>query len=192
MKIKQILLFAILLIFVSGCVAKKRVLNIQNENLCSTAVATLYLNKLEIKNSADSFNIPEDKIKAALADSLKETNCFRVSIQERDEESLNVEDEYLLDIKATLFQEKETSKKNIFKKEQKEFLSLTLALYAYNKSKNVSAKTTSELLANKSKILGLTIQDEQERDRKTVLTNATKQVSILLKDGFDKLQDSRH
>lgn len=184
---KRILLAIFVLLFVSGCVDKKRVLNIQNEELCSAPVATLYLNDIEVKNGAESFHMTKDEIRDALAESLKETKCFRVSLEARSKESLNVKNEYLLDTKATLFREKEISEKNIFKKELRELLSMTISLYAHNKNRNVSATTKSQLAINKSKILGFTTTPEQESDKKTVLSNATKKISILLKEGFDQL-----
>ncbi|MGE4419256.1 MAG: hypothetical protein AB7D38_05425 [Sulfurimonas sp.] len=184
---KRILLALFVLLFISGCVDKKRVLNIQNEGLCSAPVATIYLNDIEVKNGDESFHISKEEIRDALTVSLKATKCFRVSIDKRDKESLNVENEYLLDTKAALFREKEISEKNIFKKEIKELLSMTISVYAYNKSKDVSATTKSELVINKSKILGFTTTPEQESDKKMILTNATKKISILLKKGFDKL-----
>lgn len=184
---KQILLALFVLLFTSGCVDKKRVLNIQNTALCSAPVATLYLKDIEVKNSDASFQITKEEIQDALAKSLEETGCFRIFTQARDKESLDVKNEYLLDTKATLFSEKEIFKKNIFKKEQSQLLIMTLSLYAHNKNKNVSATTKSELSGKKSKILGFTTTPEHERDKKTVLTNATKNISILLKEGFDKL-----
>jgi len=184
---KRVLLALFVLLFISGCVDKKRVLNIQNEGLCSAEVATLYLNEIEVKNGDKSFHITKEEIKEALAESLKDTGCFNVSLDIRDKESLNVKNEYLLDTKATLFREKEISEKNIFKKEERELLALTISLHAHNKRKNINATTKSELAINKSNILGFSTTPEQESDKKTVLTNAAKNISILLKDGFDKL-----
>lgn len=184
---KQIILALFVLLFTSGCVDKKRVLNIQNEGLCSAPVATLYLNDIEVKNGDKSFHVTKEEITASLAESLKATGCFNVSLDARDKESLNIKNEYLLDTKAALFREKEISEKNIFKKEEREILAMTISLHAHNKMKNINATTKSELLINKSNILGFTTTPEQESDKKTVLTNATKSISILLKEGFDKL-----
>jgi len=184
---KQILLALFVLFFTSGCVDKKRVLNIQNEGLCSAPVATLYLNDIEIKNGDKSFHLTKEEIKDALSESLKETGCFNVSVKEMDEESLNVKNEYLLDTKAALFREKEISEKNIFKDEERELLQLIISLHAHNKTKDLTATTKSELAINRSKILGFTITQEQESDKKTVLTNAVKKISILLKEGLSEL-----
>ena len=184
---KQVLLALLVLIFTSGCVDKKRVLNIQNEGLCSAEVATLYLSDIEIKNGDESFHLSKDEIREALVKSLKDTGCFRISLDKRDKESLDVESEYLLDTKANLFREKEVSEKNIFKDEERELLQLILTLHAYNKTKDLSATTKSELSINRSKILGFSITQEQESDKQTVLTNATKKISILLKEAFSQL-----
>lgn len=183
---KRILLAIFVLLFVSGCVDKKRVLNIQNEGLCSAPTATLYLNEIEVKNGDESFHITKEEIRDALAESLKATGCFKVSMDVRDRESLNVKNEYLLDTKANLFREKEISEKNIFKDEERELLQLIISLHAHNKTKELTATTKSELVINRSKILGFTITQEQESDKKTVLTNATKKISILLKEGFSE------
>lgn len=184
---KKILLAIFVLLFVSGCVDKKRVLNIQNEGLCTAPVATLYLKEIEVKNGDESFHITKEEIRDALAKSLKATGCFRISLDVRDKESLNVKDEYLLDTKATLFREKEISEKNIFKDEERELLQLIISLHAHNKTKELTATTKSELTINRSKILGFTITQEQESDKKTVLTNATNKISILLKEAFSEL-----
>ncbi|TKI70927.1 hypothetical protein FCU45_00620 [Sulfurimonas crateris] len=183
---KQILLALLVLLFASGCVDKKRVLNIQNEGLCSAEVATLYLNEIEIKNGDESFHITEDEIRDTLAKSLKTTGCFRISLDAKEKESLNVESEYLLDTKANLFREEEISEKNIFKDEERELLQLIITLHAHNKTKDLTATTKSELTINRSKILGFTITQEQESDKNTVLTNAAKKISILLQEGFSE------
>lgn len=185
---KKILFTLFVILFIAGCADKKRVLNIENRSLCSAPSATLYLNTLEIQNSAKTFNISPDEIRKALADSLKETNCFYVF--NKKAEPLKSENEYLVETKVSLFQEQEIIEKNIFKKEEKERLSMTIALYAHNESKKINVNTTSELFIDKTKILGFTTQKDSAEDSETVLKNAVKQVSILLKDGFEKLQNS--
>ncbi|MCK9453738.1 hypothetical protein [Sulfurimonas sp.] len=190
--IKKILFAAVFILAVSGCVDKKKVLNIQNQDLCSAPVATLYLNTLEIQNKAETFNITEDELLVALTENLQKTNCFMVSTQERDKESLNVDYEYLLDTKVTLFQEREVYKKNIFKKEEREILSMDISLYAHNNGKKINANAKSELAVSKSKILGFSPEKDIQNDKKTVLQNATKRVSILLNDGFIKMQKSQN
>ncbi len=184
---KRILLALFVLLFVSGCVDKKRVLNIQNEGLCSAPIATLYLNDIEVKNGDKSFHLSKEEIIDALAESLKATGCFKVSLDRKDKESLNVKNEYLLDTKANLFREKEISEKNIFKDEERELLQLIISLHAHNKTKDLTATTKSELTINRTKIIGFTVTEEQESDKQTVLTNATKKISILLKEAFSEL-----
>lgn len=189
---KKILFTLFVLFFISGCADKARVLNIENSGLCSAPFATLYLNTIEIKNSTETFNIASDDVRDALADSLKETNCFHVFSLNQENQPLKSEDEYLLETKVALFQEREVIEKNIFKKEEKELLSMTIALHAHNESKKINANTKSKLLINKSKILGFTTKKESDKDSKTVLKNGVKQVSVLLKDGFEKLQGSEN
>jgi len=184
---KQIILALFVLLFTSGCVDKKRVINIQNEGLCSAEIATLYLNDIEVKNGDESCHVTKEEISTALAESLNATGCFRVSMDAKDKESLNADNEYLLDTKTALFREKEISEKNIFKKEERELLAMTISLNAHNKMKNVNATTKSQLAINRSNILGFTTTPEKESDKKTVLTNAAKSISVLLKEGFDKL-----
>lgn len=190
--IRKTLFAVIFILAVSGCVDKKKVLTIQNQDLCSAPVATLYLNKLEIQNKAETFNITADEIRSALTDNLQQTNCFMVSMYERDEESLNTEYEYLLDTKVSLSQEREVVEKNIFKKEENELLSMNISLYAHNKKRKVNASAKSELAASKSKILGFTPEKDIQNDKKTVLQNATKRASILLNEGFIKMQKSQN
>ena len=97
---------------------------------------------------------------------------------------------YIIGFEFFNYSTREIIEKNIFKKEEKERLSMTIALYAHNESKKINANTKSELFIDKAKILGFTTQKDSDQDSKTVLKNAVKQVSILLKDGFEKLQSS--
>jgi len=186
---KQILSAVFLLLLFSGCVEKKNVLYIDNQSLCSEPMAILYLKDIEIKNNAKTFNIAPDEIRSALVGSLKETNCFKVFSFNKNR-TLESENEYILNAKVTLNQEEEVVEKNIFKKEQQELISMAIVLHANNDTRKVNATAKSELLTDKSKILGFKNERDVSGDAQTVLQNATKKVSLALTDGFLKLQSS--
>lgn len=184
---KQILSAIFLVLLFSGCVEKKNVLYIDNQSLCSEPMATLYLKDIDIKNSAKTFNIAPDDVRSALISALKETNCFKVFSFNKSR-TLESDNEYVLNAKVTLNQEEEVVEKNIFKKEQKELISMAIVLQANNDNKKVNATAKSELLTDKSKILGFKNERDVSGDNQTVLQNATRKASLALTDGFIKLQ----
>ncbi|MDD5372181.1 MAG: hypothetical protein PHO62_02005 [Sulfurimonas sp.] len=185
---KQILSAIFLVLLFSGCVEKKNVLYIDNQSLCSEPMATLYLKDVDIKNNAKTFNIAPDEIRSALIGSLKETNCFKVFSYNKSR-TLESDKEYILNAKVTLTQEEEVVEKNIFKKEQKELITMAVVLQAYNENKKVNATAKSELSTDKSKILGFKNERDVTGDSQTVLQNATRKASLALTDGFIKLQE---
>jgi hypothetical protein len=186
---KKILSAVLLLLLFAGCTEKKSVLYINNLDLCQAPIATLYLKEIDIKNSSKTFNIAPDEIRGALINSLKETNCFKVSPYNRNQ-SVTDDNEYILNAKVTLQQTEEVVEKNIFKKEKEELLSMAITLHASSDGRKVNAGSKSELLIDKSKILGFKNERDVAGDTKIVLQNATKKVSIALRDGFLKLPSS--
>lgn len=183
---KKILSALFLLLLFAGCTEKKSVLYINNLDLCREPIATLYLKDIEVKNNSKTFNIAPEDIKASLIASLKETNCFKVSSYSKNQ-YLSSENEYIVSSKVTLTQSEEVVEKNIFKKEQEEMISMAITLNASSDGRKVNASSKSELLIEKSKILGFKNEKDVTGDTQTVLHNATKKVSIALRDGFLKL-----
>lgn len=183
------LLIPLFFLFFSGCVDKKSTLMIHNMGLCEGTIATLYLNDVEIQNNSQTFNITHDELTISLVNALRETNCFNISTSKIDnEETLKSKDDFLLDVKVSLSQEKEVVKKNLFKKDEKENLLMTISLIANNKTITVSANAKSELTIDKSKILGFKTTEDAAVDKQIILKNATKKVSIALHNGFLKLK----
>lgn len=185
---KLLISASFLLLIFSGCTEKQSVLYINNIGLCSKPMATLYLNDIDVQNSSKSFNIAPDEIRSALTGALQDTNCFNVFSAKKGSDSLESKDEYLVNAKVNLYQEKETVEKNIFKKEEKERIGMMILLYASNNGNKVNASAKSELSAEQSKILGFKNEKDSSGDGQTILKNATKKVSISLTDGFAKLQ----
>ena len=185
----KVLLIPLFFLFFSGCVDKKNVLFIDNMGLCTKSVATLYINSVEIQNNSQTFNITHDELTLSLVNALKETNCFVVSTSKMDSVySLESKTDYLLDAKVSLSQDKEVVEENLFKKVEKEKLLMIISLQAHNKTTKVTANSKSELIIDKSKILGFKTQADAAGDKQTILKNATKKVSIALNDGFSRLQ----
>jgi hypothetical protein len=182
---KTVSAISLLLLF-TGCVEKKSVLYINNLGLCQEPIATLYIKDLDIKNSSKTFNIAPEEIRTALIGSLKETNCFRVSSFNKNQ-FLSSDREYIVNAKVALQQTEEVVEKNIFKKEKEELLSMSITLNASSDGRKVNASSKSELQIEGSKILGFKNERDVSGDAQTVLQNATKKVSIALRDGFLKL-----
>lgn len=182
------LLIPLFFLFFSGCVDKKSVIFIDNMGLCTKSVATLYINSVDVQNNSQTFNATADEITLSLVDALKETNCFVVSSSKIGSVHSLESNEYLLDVKANLSQDREVTDKNIFKKVEKEQLLMTISLLAHNKTTRVTANSKSELMIDKSKILGFKTEADPAGDKRTILRNATKKVSIALHDGFLKLR----
>ena len=185
----KVLLIPLFFLFFSGCVDKKSTLMINNMGICTKSVATLYINNIEMQNSSQTFNITQEELTLSLINALKETNCFVVSTSKVDNmDSLEYKGDYLLDVKVSLSQDKEVVEKNLFKKVEQEKLLMIISLLAHNKTSRVNANAKSELIIDKSKILGFKTEADPAGDKRTILKNATKKVSISLHDGFLKLQ----
>ncbi|MDQ1263864.1 MAG: hypothetical protein QG559_865 [Campylobacterota bacterium] len=180
--------FISLFLLFSGCAEKKKVIYIENRGLCQSPATTLYIHDVTIENNSKTFNISANEIKLSLADSLSETNCYKVQLADKDASSLENENEYVLNSKVSIFQDKEVVEENIFKKEEKERITLFIALTANNNGKKVYANAKSELLTDKSKILGVEKGVDAQGDKEMILKSATKKVSIALTDGFSKLK----
>lgn len=185
---KKVIFSTVLLLIFSGCVDKKSVLLINNLGLCSAPVAKLYINDVTVENSSQTFNISSDEIKISLVNALNETNCFVVSTSQVSKNSLMSKDEYLLDAKVKLSQDKEVVEKNIFKKSETEHLAMLISLSANNNGNKVLANAKSELVIDNSKYLGFKPESDRAGDNRSILKNATKKVSIALSDGFSKLK----
>ena len=180
---KKILSALFLLLLFSGCTEKKSHVFINNVGLCQAPIAMLHIGDIAIENSSRTFNISSEEIRVALVESLRETNCFSIlSASNGDSDN-----EYLVNVKVNLSQQKEMVEKNIFKKEEKERLVMSMSLSAKNNGNSVFANSKSELLIDKSKILGFKNKADAQGDSRVVLHNATKKVSIALRNGFSKL-----
>lgn len=170
----------------TGCVEKKSILHIDNLNLCSEPVAMLYIKDVSIKNNARTFNIAPDEIRNSLINSLKETNCFGVSSY-KESQFMDSDRAFILNAQVTLSQEEIVVEKTLFKKEQEERIGVAITMQAFNDTKKVNASSKSELLIEKSKVLGFKNERDVMGDSQTVLQNATKKVSVSLRDGFIKI-----
>lgn len=184
--LKHILAALSLSLLFSGCVEKKSVLYIDNVSLCSEPSVMLYLKDVSIKNNSRTFNIAPDEIKSSLINSLKETNCFGVASY-RESQFMDSDRAFILNAQVMLTQEEEVVEKTLFKKEQEERIGVAITLQAFNDTKKVNASSKSELLIDKSKILGFKNERDVKGDSQTVLQNATKKVSVSLRDGFIKV-----
>lgn len=186
---KKVLTALVSLFFLVGCVDKQSVLFIDNMGLCTKSMATLHINELDIQNNAQTFNVTPDEFTIALVNALKETNCFVVSTAKVDaRQMLPSQSDYLLDMQMGLSQDKEKSEQNIFKTIEKERLMMIITLKARNNGKSASANAKSEIVIDRSKIMGIKPESDTEGDKRTLLKNATKKVSIALSDAFMKLQ----
>lgn len=186
---KKVLSAGLLLLFFVGCVDKQSVLFINNMGLCTKSMATLHVNALEIENNAQTFNVTPEEFTIALVNALKETNCFVVSTAKVESvHALPSRNDYLLDAKVSLSQDKERSEENIFKTVEKEHLLMMITLQSRNNGNRASANAKSEIVIDKSKILGIKPESDAEGDKRTLLKNATKKVSIALSNAFIKLQ----
>ncbi|MDO9267382.1 MAG: hypothetical protein Q7U00_09900 [Sulfurimonas sp.] len=185
---KKIIFSTALLLIFSGCVDKKSVLLINNLGLCSAPTAKLYINDVTVENSSQTFNISSDEIKISLINALNETNCFVVSTSQVSKDSLTSKDEYLLDAKVNLSQDKDVVEKNIFKKTETERMVILISLSANNNGNKVLANAKSELVIDRSKYLGFKPESDRAGDNRSILKNATKKVSIAISDGFSKLK----
>ncbi|ABB44279.1 hypothetical protein Suden_1001 [Sulfurimonas denitrificans DSM 1251] len=182
----KVLLIPLFFMLFSGCVDKKNVLFIDNMGICTKSMATLHLREVEMQNNAQTFNVTSDELTLALVNALKETNCFVVLTSKTN--SLDSKDDYFLDVKVNLSQDKEKSKQNIFKTVEKEHLQMLISLNAYNNGNKVVANAKSEIVIDKSKILGFKPESDTLGDKRMLIKNATKQVSIAISDGFLKLR----
>lgn len=172
----------------TGCQDKKRVIYIENRSLCQAPIATLYLKDIAVYNNSQTFNLSANEIKLSLAESLTQTNCYKVILADKDPSLLESEDEFVLNTKADIYQEKVTTNENLFKKEQKENITLMLSLSATSGfGKKVVASATSELAIDKAKYFGIEKGVDERGDKELVLKTATKKASIALRDGFSKL-----
>ncbi len=188
MRVFNILIFVMGVLFFSGCSEKQSVLYIQNQALCQAPNATLYLSDVDVANHSQSFNITKEQITLALAQALSETNCYKVVLQNRDVFSLQSDDEFVLNVKADIYQDSKVVSENFFKKEQSENLTLVLNLDAKNSLKNVRANAKSELSISKERYFGVERGANIEADRANLLRTATKKVSISLTNGFRQLR----
>lgn len=185
---KKVISVLLLLLFFVGCVDKQSVLFIDNMGLCTKSIATLHVNALDIENNAQTFNVTPEEFTIALVNALRETNCFVVSTAKVDAmQILPSKNDYLLDTKMSLSQDKEKSEENIFKTIEKERLMMIITLKARNNGNSASANAKSEIVIDKSKILGIKPESDTEGDKRTLLKNATKKVSIALSNAFLKL-----
>ena len=185
---KKVLSALLLLLFFVGCVDKQSVLFIDNMGLCTKSMATLHVDALMIENNAQTFNVTPEEFTIALVNALKETNCFVVSTAKVDgTHMLPSKNDYLLDTKVSLSQDKERSEENIFKSVEKQRLLMIITLQSRNNGNRASANAKSEIVIDKSKILGIKPESDVEGDKRTLLKNATKKVSIALSNAFLKL-----
>ncbi len=185
---KKILSAVLVFLVFSGCVDKKSVLRIDNIGICSAPAAKLYLNDISVENNSATFNIPADEIKSSLASALNETNCFVVSTAKMSKDALESKNEYIVDAKVILSQQKEVVEESFFKKSENEHLAMAISLAASNNGNKVNANAKSELSIDKSKYLGIKTKSDIEGDHDTIVKNATKKVSIALSEGFSKLK----
>lgn len=181
------LVFLASVVLFSGCAEKKRVIYIDNRALCQAPMATLYIKDVTIQNNSKTFNITPNEVKLSLAEALSETNCYKVQLADKDASSLENVNEYVLSTKVDIYQEKDVIEENIFKKEEKEKITMFIALSANNNGNKVLANAKSELSIDKSKILGVEKGVDERGDKELILNTATKKVSIALKEGFSKL-----
>lgn len=188
---KKLVLWSVFLAFMllfSGCAEKKRVIYIPNRGLCQSPTTTLYINDVNIQNHSRTFNISANEVKLSLADALSETNCYKVLLANADASSLQSEDEYVLDTVVDMYQDKNVVEENIFKKEEKEKLTMFISLVARNNGNKVSANAKSELFIDKAKYLGVERGVDERGDKDLILNTATKKVSMALREGFLKLK----
>lgn len=181
------LVFLASVVLFSGCAEKKRVIYIDNRALCKAPTATLYVKDVAIQNNSKTFNITTNEVKLSLAEALSETNCYVVKLEDRDASSLENTNEYVLSTKVDIYQEKDVIEENIFKKEEKEKITMLIALIANNNGNKVLANAKSELSIDKAKYLGVEKGVDERGDKELILNTATKKVSIALKEGFSKL-----
>jgi len=65
---------------------------------------------------------------------------------------------------------------------------MLISLNAHNNGNKVVANAKSEIVIDKSKILGFKPESDTLGDKRMLIKNATKQVSIAISDGFLKLR----
>ncbi|MDX9814544.1 MAG: hypothetical protein RBS91_07815 [Sulfurimonadaceae bacterium] len=182
------LAFVSVVLFFGGCSQKQSVLYIQNQNICTSPKATLYLSDLSVQNHAKTFNITKDEIKLSLVKSLRETNCYNVVLEERDLKFLDDSFEFILLANAEIFQEKNIVSENLIKKEQSEKLLFSIALKAINQTKSIQANANSQIISSREKYFGVERGVDVEGDKQNLLRTANKKVSIVLNDALGKLE----
>lgn len=181
------LAFLATVVLFNGCAEKKRVIFIENRGLCQSPNTTLYVKDVTVQNNSKTFNITPNEVKLSLAEALSETNCYRVQLADKDASSLENSNEYVLSTKVDIYQDKEVVEENLFKKEEKEKITMFIALSANNNGNKVLANAKSELSIDKAKYLGVEKGVDERGDKDLILNTATKKVSIALKEGFSKL-----
>lgn len=162
---------------ITGCSTKERVLNIQNTDLCSTPVAAIHLDKINITNNVNKFDLSAEEIKEALTKSLTQTGCFIITSQKSA---------FTVDTNVEVDSEREVTSENFFKEELQEILKMTLMLNAHNGTKQVNATAKSTLKIQSCKIIGIKCKNEPEKDKRVLLENGAKQASLSLKNGFER------
>lgn len=174
----------VFVLLITGCTVKEKSLTIENENLCSAPIATLYIGEPTVSNGIKKFELTSQEVKEALAESLTRTNCFMV--KERSETRSVQDGGFLLDADVHLSMESEVEEKNIFKDEKRELVEMKISLHAYNDKKEVTASAKSSLETKSSTIIGIKSPADVQKDKKTILNNAVKQASVSLKNGFER------
>lgn len=176
------LVFLLFCLFVfSGCTSStiQRV-HIDNYGLCNNTISSVVLDSITIDNKTHNLLISKNDIKTSLEKALAQSGCFHVYGSENNQ--ILKDQTYILNVKATAYQETDTVKQNIFKKDNQEKLIMVMYITAHSGDKTIQVSSKSEVVTKSSKILGFEKDQEFIKDKTYLIESASKNATIALQE----------
>jgi uncharacterized protein YcfL len=176
---KSLIFISLMALMFGGCSSTMQRPYIDNYSLCSQTISNVIVDKVTIDNNSKSLYVTADEIKSAFESSLVQSGCFYI-YKGNDANQLLDNNTYILNLKASIYQENQTTKENLIKKENKEKLIMVFNITAHSGEKTVVLSSKSELFSNSSKILGFEKSKEYLDDKNALIQSASKQATIVL------------
>jgi hypothetical protein len=177
---KSLIFLSLAILIFGGCSNKMERPYIDNYSICSQTISNVIINQISIENQNTNLFVTKDDIKSTFEESLKQSGCFYIH-NTKDSQLLDG-NTYILNLKASVYQEQETLNKNLIKKDDKEKLMMVFNVTAHNGEKSIMVSSKSGLLTNSTKVLGFETTKEYQKDKSTLIESASKQAVIALQE----------
>ncbi|MGE4455566.1 MAG: hypothetical protein AB7E13_01360 [Arcobacteraceae bacterium] len=178
---KSLIFLSLAVLIFVGCSNKIERPYIDNYSICSQTISNVIIDHVSIENQNTNLYVTKDEIKTTFEESLKQSGCFYIYNTKNDSQLLDG-NTYILNLKASVYQEQETTKKNLIKKDDKEKLIMVFNVTAHNGEKSIMVSSKSGLLTNSTKVLGFETTKEYQKDKSTLIESASKQAVIALQE----------